>query len=253
MKKFILLFLCFSHLSANAISLRGDCPSYAAEYGNDVFFDLNQQPILKMVKDDLEESNLLGNINQTPGNNNTVYIYYQNGNIFSKTPYQNFQKNGIQSFFYMNKNSLASIPFQNNLIHGSVQVFYIDGSIKMNVTYQNGIKIGTGYMYYQNGNIQLKENYQNGAINGTQYQYYPNGETQSVLTYSNGVLNGPVKLYYENGDVLANLIFDNGILTQNICYTPLGERSQLNNIALYKLKFGMRPIECFSFSEALAY
>lgn len=252
MKTLLFITFCLLNLPLYA-SLRGNCPSYESEYGNNCLLDLNQIPILQLVKDDLEESNLLGNIEYTPKENQIDYIYYQNGNIFAKTPYQNFKKNGIQEFFYSNQNLLASIPYQNDMISGDIQVFYIDGSIKMKVTYQNGKKIGTGLMFFPNGNTALKETYQNGFINGMQYQYYPAGNMQSTLSYTNGILDGPAKLYYENGDVLASLIFENGNLVQNICYTPMGERSTLNQIDLYKLKFGMRPINCFTISEALNY
>ncbi len=252
MKKILFLLSLFNSFSAYS-SLRGGCPSYESEYGVGYLQDLTQTPVLAMIKDDLESSNLLGNIHFTPYQNQTDYIYYQNGNIFSKTPFQNFKKNGVQEFFYENQNLLSSIPYQNDQINGTVRVFYIDGSIKMTLTYQNGKKIGTGEMFFQNGQTMLKESYQDGKINGIQYQYYPNGILQSSISYKNGIFNGPSKLYYMNGDVLASLLFENGEIVQNICYPVLGEQSQLNDIALYKLKFGMRPINCFSASEALNY
>ena len=252
MKKLLFLILCFTGFSSFA-SQRGGCPSYESEYGQNYFQDLNQLPILQMVKNDLEESNLLGNIVYLPKENQIDYLYYQNGNIFAKTPYQNFKKNGPQEFFYSNQNLLISIPYQNDIINGMVQAFYIDGSTKLKVTYLNGKKTGTGLMFYPNGNLALKETYQNGLIQGIQYQYYPDATVQSILSFNNGVLNGPSKLYYENGDILATLIFENGVLVQNICYTPLGEQSSLNQIALFKLKYGMRPINCFVMSESQNY
>ena len=252
MKKILFIVLCLLNFPSSA-NLRGNCPSYESEYGKNCFLDLNQVPILQMIKTDLESSNLLGNIKYTPTANQIDYIYYQNENIFAKTPYQNFKKNGVQEFFYSNQNLLASIPYQNDIINGLVQVFYIDGSTKMKVTYLNSKKTGTGFMFYPNGNTSLKETYKNGLIHGIQYQYYYDGALQSSLSFKNGILNGPSKLYYENGDILATLIFENGNLIQNICYTPLGEQSSLNQIDLYKLKYGMRPINCFIFSEAQNY
>ena len=252
MKKILFFAVCLLSFPLYA-NLRGNCPSYESEYGKNYLLDLNQKPILQMVKNDLEGSNLLGNITYTPKENQIDYLYYQNNNIFAKTPYQNFQKNGTQEYFYSNQNLLASIPYQNDIINGLVQVFYIDGSTKMKVTYLNGKKIGTGLMLFPNGNTALKETYQNGHINGIQYQYYYGGNLQSSLSFKNGILDGPTKLYYENGDILATLIFEKGTLIQNICYTPLGEQSSLNQIELYKLKYGMRPINCFIFSEAQNY
>lgn len=252
MKKILFLFIILFSLNTFA-SLRGDCPSYESEYGKDCFLDLNQEPVLKIIKEDLEDSNLLGNIHFKPQKNKPDYIYYQNGNIFAKTAYQNFKKTGFQEFFYPNQNLLARIPYQNDIIDGAVQVFYIDGTLKMTVTYQMGKKINTGKMFYQNGNLALTENYQNGLITGIQHKYYSNGNLQSTLSYQNGILNGPAKLFYNNGNILADLIFSEGKITQNICYTPLGEQSFLNNIGLYKLQYGMQPIECFKEFEAEAY
>ena len=61
MKKIGFLCLCLLYLPAHA-SLRGDCPSYEAMYGNDTLYDLTSHPVLELVKEDMEKSNLLGNI-----------------------------------------------------------------------------------------------------------------------------------------------------------------------------------------------
>ena len=131
--------------------------------------------------------------------------------------------------------------------------YYVNGNQMMNVTYQDGKKVGTGYMYYNDGTVQLKENYIDGKIEGEQLQFYDNGTLQSSISYHQGIMDGPATLYYPNTNLLAELLFKEGNVVENICYTEVNQTSHLNNIGLFKLKYGRRPIDCFYNSEALAY
>ena len=84
-------------------------------------------------------------------------------------------------------------------------------------------------------------------------QFYDNGTLQSSISYHQGIMDGPATLYYPNTNLLEELLFKEGNVVENICYTEVNQTSHLNNIGLFKLKYGMRPIDCFYNSEALAY
>lgn len=233
---------------------RGACIPYFAEYGENVLYDLNQVPVLEMVKNDLEKSNLLGNIPSAPQGDAVQKLFYQNGSLFMETPFLNGKKNGIQKIYYNNQNLLTQINYVDDQINGDVTVYYSNGNVKMTVTYQNGQKTGSGKMFYWNGNLQLVENYQNGLLEGVQTQYYEDGMTvQSIIPYTQGIINGTVKLYYSDATVLAIVAFEQGIVTSNTCYTKVSQQSSLNKIGLYKLQNGMRPIYCSYWTEDNLY
>ena len=61
MKKYIVLIVFLLNNFAFAQPL-SECIPYDILYGNELIFDLNQEPILKTLKQDLAQSNLLGNI-----------------------------------------------------------------------------------------------------------------------------------------------------------------------------------------------
>lgn len=252
MKKVFFILLCFFLSSFNTYaSDRGPCVSYESEYGKDILYDLNEVPILEAVKTDLEKANLLGNLPSSLNQGTSIQkIFYQDGSLLMETPFLNNKKNGSQKIYYDNQNLLAQVPYVNGLIHGDMTVYYSNGNIKMSIAYQNGKRTGTGKMFYENGNIQLSETYQNGLREGVQTQYYSDGMTiQSVIPYKDGKINGTVKLYYPDTTTLAIVEFDQGNVVSNMCYTKMSQTSSLNQIALYKLRNGMRPIYCTYWNE----
>lgn len=246
---FLLFFMLFcSDLMA---SDRGDCYSYASAYGANAFYDLNNQPILNDIKDDLARSNLLGNLDSfDPPQNGILRVFYKNGDIFMVEPFSNGMPNGVKKFFYKTGDILAKIPYENGVISGSVFVFHKNGNLKMKAVFQNGEIVGDALMFHSNGNLSLKETYVSGKRHGQQLQYYDDGETlQSSIPYQNGLISGTARLFYNSSLPLAILEFKNNQLLSNVCFTKRNVPSKLNGIEIFKLFNGMRPIFCTSKNE----
>lgn len=242
---------------------------YSVLYGDDVIYDLNQRPLLESLRQELEDSDLLGNLpsfklfvdsfepQSYPNGNQLVSfqiapystqgiqnIFYENGNLFTTIPFKNNLKSGTQKVYYNNGTLFAEIPYTSDEIDGELITYHSDGNVKMKQSFNHNVPVNTGKMFHSNGNVQLIQAYQNGLINGTQIQYYINGIIQSIIPYSNGVINGTVRLYYPDSTLLAEIDYLNGKVVSNKCFTPVGQISKLNAIGIYQLENGIRPIGC---------
>lgn len=248
---------------------------YSVLYGdNVVIYDLNQKPLLEPLRQELEQSDLLGNLpsfklfqdsfeaQSYPDGNQLVSfqimpdstqgiqnIFYENGNLFTTIPFENNLKSGTQKIYYDNGILFAEIPYTSDKIDGELITYHSNGNMKMEQSYHNNVPVNTGKMFHSNGNVQLIQSYQNGLINGTQIQYYINGIIQSIIPYSNGIINGIVRLYYPDSTLLAEINYLNGKVISNKCFTPVGQVSKLNAIGIYQLENGIRPIKCFYQNE----
>ena len=274
MKSLFILGICILTYPAFAEPF-GSCPPYSALYGDNILYDLNHQPILALLNNDLKMSNLLGNIPSfdlfKTTQNNVLYpngdvmvsfqsngtpisgtqnIFYENGNLMASIPYENGQKNGSLKLYYANGVLMASVPYTNDMINGSLITYYKNSNMQMRQTYENNVPVGRGEMYYDNGNLQLTQNYQNGKIQGLQMQFYEDGVTvQSEIFFSNGVMNQTARLFYFDSAPLAVIELNNGQIVSNVRYTNVGEQATLNRVEIYKFLNGMRPINCFYQSE----
>lgn len=241
--KYIGFFIFFYFWS---VSVHARCiPDYVL-YGPDTPVDLNQESILKNVRNDLIESDLLGSIPSFSfsGTGHQTLSYLSSGNLLFDITYVNGKKNGMAFFYYANGNILARIPYYNDQINGTFELFYNNGTLKMSVTYENGLKTGTGKMFYNDGTLQLTETYANGLVNGIQKKFYQDGNPLAFISYTNGLLDNESQFFYNNGTLLAKPVFQKGSLVSGVCYGPNGNISHLNDIEIYKIKNSMLPIEC---------
>ncbi len=247
----------------------GSCPPYTILYGKEIIFDLTEKPILSTIERDLAHSDLLGNMpsfnlfksstetqlypngdtlvsfQTNQPNQGTQNIFYEDGNLMTSIPYSDNVKSGEQKIYYANGILMATIPFNDDLIDGELLVYHSNGNVKMRQFFNQGTPAGTAEMYHPNGNLQVLQTYQDGVINGVQTQYYDDGQTtQSIIPYSNGLINGTVQLYYPNTVLLAEVNYANGKPLSNVCYTPAGQKSQLNALGLHNIENGVRPIVC---------
>lgn len=267
--KYIIFFfylLTYSSLYAEPIS---DCVPYDLLYDKNPIYNLEQKPLLSILKNDLKQSALYGNIpafdlfktNKTtlyyPNGNVMVYfqenadesgiqyIYYENGNIMTQIPFSDNMRNGIQKIYYQNGILAGLLPYQNDVLNGTVITYHINGNMQMRQSYQNNIKVNGGQMYHANGNLHISQVTQNGKTNGIKTMYYTDGILQAQIPYKNGLFQGDVKLYYPTGEILAVLTFQNNEIVKNVCYTSFGQQSSLNRAEIYKLQNGMFPIQCY--------
>lgn len=269
MKKFLMLYFCFFVSIASHAEPISDGIPYHLLYDKNPIYNLEQKPLLSILKNDLKESVLYGNMpdfemfktNRTlqyypngsvmvnfqinADNSGIQYVYYENGNVMTQIPFTNNARNGNQKIYYQNGILAGILPYQNDMLNGTVITYHINGNIQMRQTYQNNIRVNGGQMYHSNGNLHISQITQNGKTNGIKTMYYADGVLQAQIPYQNGVIEGDVQLYYPTGETLAILTFQNDTVIKNVCYTTFGQQATLNRAEIYKLKNGLFPINCY--------
>lgn len=267
--KYAFLFCLLSHLAWGQPF--SESVPYNILYGDWLWRDLNQQPLLASMKQELANSDLLGNLpsfdlfkkdtnQRTYPNGNRLlsfdinnpdlpdgiqYIYYENGNIMARIPFKNNLKSGTLRIYYPNAVLFAEIPYQADQMNGTLQTYYPMGTLKMEQPFENNRPVQTGKMFHSDGSLQLEQSYENGFANGAQTQYYNDGVTvQSVIPYKEGWIDGTVWLYYPDSTPLAEVTYQNKSIISNKCWTSVGQVSELNQIGIYQLENGIRPIQC---------
>ncbi len=243
MKLFLPVFL-FGMAASGAWAQSAAIP-YDILYGQDVFYDLTQRPVLAAVQTELAQSGWLGNMPVPDLNQNKEQtFFYNNHSAFVKFPVVNHHLNGSVRFFYRSGSLLADIPYQDGRINGVVQTYFPNGNVKMRLTYQNGQREGEAVMYHDNQNVHVTEHYENGQRNGVQKRYDTRGNLRSVLPYTNGVIDGQVLLYDQNGNTVARVTYENGHVTENTCTDLEGNLQRVSPLGLYQIEAGMRPVVC---------
>ena len=64
--------------------------------------------------------------------------YYENGNLWYETPYENGVQHGVTKIYYKNGNLKYKTPFESNMRHGVEERYYENGNLQAQITYENG-------------------------------------------------------------------------------------------------------------------
>ncbi len=64
--------------------------------------------------------------------------FYENGNIYWRTPYKKGKADGIQEGFYSNGNILCRTPYKEGKRDGIHEEFYSNGNIHWRASYKEG-------------------------------------------------------------------------------------------------------------------
>ena len=120
--------------------------------------------------------------------------YYENGNLWIETPYQNGKVDGIVKEYYENGNLATEIPYKNGKIEGIEK------------------------WYYENGNLNIEIPFKNDKREGMVKWYYESGNLESEIPHKNDEAHGNLKYYTEDGKLLALLKAENGKITSGKCY-----------------------------------
>ena len=128
-----------------------------------------------------------------------VTEYYANGKIYSKSPYENGKRHGIQKKYFINGNPSYEINYQNGELSGDYKSYYINGNI--------------------NETGQSLENFYNGAWKS----YYSNGTLKIDYTYNKGYLDGLYKYYDTDGKIYYEYLYRKGEVIEYKYYNKKGE------------------------------
>jgi antitoxin component YwqK of YwqJK toxin-antitoxin module len=140
--------------------------------------------------------------------------YYTNGNIKTRTNYENGVIDGLQIGYYENGNIKFEASFKNNKLNGITIGYYENGNIKAQDVYIAGILNGEVTAYFENGEMERNEIYNNGKKEGISKVFYDNGQLKSEMFYKNSKVEGIENLYDRNGNLVLKASYKNGELDE---------------------------------------
>jgi antitoxin component YwqK of YwqJK toxin-antitoxin module len=137
-----------------------------------------KEQYLRVIRKDFTndpETYVIKTIRVDNGKNHGKYTeYYENGQIWIDTTYQNDQKHGKYTEYHKNGQIWIDTTYQNDQKHGKYTCYH-NGQILIDTTYQNGQKHGKYTEYHKNGQIWIDTTYQNDQKYG-KYICYHNGQ-----------------------------------------------------------------------------
>lgn len=150
--------------------------------------------------------------------NYTVLSYHNNGNLKSKTIFENSKKQGLEEFFskdneleieklYQNGKIVSKLVYQRGKkqkeekfteTHLIIKLYHQNGIIKQekSITKANKIKDGVWNDYDDNGNLIFTEEYENNRLKSSG-SYKNNKKTGEWMSYSPDFSKKTVKTYQE--------------------------------------------------------
>lgn len=132
---------------------------------------------------------------------NTLYDYYDNGQLESEVNYLRGSRDGVSKLFYK------------------------DGKLKETGTYKKGLRSGEFKAYYENGkpksvivygDTERKINEDRYLMNGLYKTFYQDGTLEEEGNYINEVKDGVWKSFKENGQPYFIEIYEMGTLVKNV-------------------------------------
>jgi antitoxin component YwqK of YwqJK toxin-antitoxin module len=171
----------------------------------------------------------------------TREVFYRNGNIKQRTPFENGVEQGIE-YDFSQEGDITSITEyrrgfivgrqrinrrdRNGLRQGSWKFFYPNLVVQMEGAFLNDKKNGFFKYYDSLGDLievkrftngELEENTQELAQVEIKTEYHPNGTPKLTATYKNGVLEGVAREFDEEGRIVKGVVFQEGkVVAQGI-------------------------------------
>jgi len=146
-------------------------------------------------------------------NNTDYYIttYYPNGNIESKSFYQNgFISGKKYEYQYKSKDQIYKITaYQNGLENGPYVEYYSNGNIREEGIYLEGHLDDTLKVYYDNGTLARIEFRASKELQNELIEYHLNGNIELIISYKDGIKHGKETYNYANGQEAWSRIYNN--------------------------------------------
>jgi len=148
---------------------------------------------------------------------------YDEGWLFSTTPYIKGRKNGIMRLYYFtNKKIKSEIPYVNDTIYGIRKDYYeATCNLKCETPYSGNLMNGMQKSYRTDGKtISSEITFVSGKRNGLTREYYQDGKLQYEIPYSSDKKNGIEKMYMENGELAWEATYTTGVLEDSSIKAP---------------------------------
>jgi len=189
--------------------------------------------VRKTIRDkEIVEENFVDDVKQ-----GFTIVYFQEGGIKSKTPFDNGLENGLAMEFSREGNIINLIEYKkgfvvnrervnrkdgNGLKQGKWKYFYENGIVRLEGTYKDDKKNGYFKEYDKDGNMLSVSKFVDDIIQEdvaelveleVRTDYYPNGRIKTIASYKDDVPEGVRREYDESGKIKKAYIFKEGIIT----------------------------------------
>jgi antitoxin component YwqK of YwqJK toxin-antitoxin module len=240
MKKYTILFSCFSLLTINAGIAQEfqdvkdstkeakedkrpycDCNS-DLEYDQDadmVYHMKTGKPYTGLCRSFFEDGSEEMKTEFVNGkiDGESVKLYPENEKgqqiIEYKLHYDKGNPDGTWDYFYKNGRRAWTESYKGGFKEGNCNYYYEDGKPKKEEVWKGNLKNGNCKEYYPGAKIKQEIEYKDGIMNGAYKTYYENGQVEYEGKYINGIQDGEINMYYQNGQMSSQLYYDMGVET----------------------------------------
>lgn len=115
----------------------------------------------------------------------TWLFYNNNGNIVTKSNYNNDIIDGLSITYYPTGEILEKINYKNGVLHGPWQRFYSSGATQTSASYNNGVLDGHYKVINDNGDVSIEGVYKNGKQIGDWKTFDNNTRKHFIVKYDN--------------------------------------------------------------------
>lgn len=148
-------------------------------------------------------------VNKDSIKDGTYVSFYESGDTFELSYYQDGKLEGPRWIYYENSNVEIEEYYQNDTLNGSYKSYYPSGALKRSMQFVKNSIVGTLKVYYENGQLKEEVSMKNNEENGPFVEYYKNGQKSWEGTYHNGPNErGMLVQFAENGDTIRKMMCD---------------------------------------------
>lgn len=177
-----------------------------------------------------------GNLNyrgKKVGNNfkDSLFVYYQNGDILRKCYYNDGRINGEFITFYEHEVVKSITSYSNGIRIGNFIEYFPDGSIAQKGQFRDNKKDGEWMAFYPEGNMFSKGLFKDNKFHGEWVVYFESGQLKQKGFYYDGKSQGEWSFYHPNGNLWKRGIYVND--KQEGIWYYYNELGESDNIILY--------------------
>jgi len=161
------------------------------------------------IEDETFKKILQKEVDYIDGFEDKFKYFYPNGNIAVAGNYDRNNHEETMKIYYLNGEIFETILLKNNLKACIQTVLYPDGTIKEKREFYEGKRNGIEQFYHKNGQLWTERIYKNDLLLNVKCNYTKNGKLRDKGTLKDG--NGTVKLYDEKDKIYTIITYKKGL------------------------------------------
>jgi antitoxin component YwqK of YwqJK toxin-antitoxin module len=91
-------------------------------------------------------------------------LYYETGEVWSKTVYLRDRKDGLEQIFYKNGQVMREKQFKKGVQDGMERAFWESGELMEEMPHVDGVKSGTAKIYDTGGGLIEEQDWENDSL-----------------------------------------------------------------------------------------